>query len=127
MSRQNYYARRRERQRRRVDGDLVAKLVVEERRVQPRIGTRKLHGFLKEELAQAGVKLGRDRMFEELRTRDLLVKRRRGDYPRTTCSGHSLPVFANLIAAREVSGPHEVWVGDLTYLRTREGFMYCRY
>lgn len=124
MSRQNYYARRRERQRRRVDGDLVAKLVVEERRVQPRIGTRKLHGFLKEELAQAGVKLGRDRMFEELRTRDLLVKRRRGDYPRTTCSGHSLPVFANLIAAREVSGPHEVWVGDLTYLRTREGFMY---
>jgi putative transposase len=124
MSRQNYYARRRQRQRRGVDGDLMAELVIKERRLQARLGTRKLHGLLKEELAQAGVKLGRDRMFEELRGRELLVKRRRGDYPRTTCSGHSLPVFPNLIAEREVSGPHEVWVGDLTYLRTREGFMY---
>jgi len=124
MSRQNYYARRRQRQRRGVDGDWVAELVQEERQLQPRLGTRKLQVLLKEELAQAGVKLGRDRMFEELRTRDLLVKRRRGDYPRTTCSRHGLPVFANLIATLEVSGPHEVWVGDLTYLRTREGFMY---
>src|SRR5688572_32218025 len=80
MSRQNYYARRRQRQRRGVDGDWVAELVQEERQLQPRLGTRKLQVLLKEELAQAGVKLGRDRMFEELRTRDLLVKRRRGDY-----------------------------------------------
>ena len=124
MSRQNYYARRRQRQRRRVDGDWVAQLVRKERQLQPRIGTRKLQALLKEELAEGGVKLGRDRMFEELRARDLLVKRRRGDYPQTTCSGHDLPVFPNLIGALEVSGPNQVWVGDLTYLRTREGFMY---
>lgn len=83
MSRQNYYARRRQRQRRRVEGALVAELVRKERQLQPRLGTRKLQVLLKEELTQAGVKLGRDRMFEELRARDLLVKRRRGDYPRT--------------------------------------------
>lgn len=78
MSRQNYYARRRQRQRLRVDGDWVAQRVRKERQLQPRIGTRKLQALLKEELVEAGVKLGRDRMFEELRARDLLVKRRRG-------------------------------------------------
>lgn len=124
MSRQNYYAQRRQRQRRRVDGDWVAELVRKERQLQPQVGTRKLQVLLQGELAQAGVKLGRDRMFEELRARDLLVKRRARDYPKTTCSGHGLPVYPNLIQEREVSGPNEVWVGDLTYLRTREGFMY---
>lgn len=38
MSRQNYYARRHERQRRAVDGDLVAELVRGERQLQPRLG-----------------------------------------------------------------------------------------
>ncbi|HKQ38252.1 MAG TPA: IS3 family transposase, partial [Verrucomicrobiae bacterium] len=124
MSRQNYYARRRQRERRRVDGDLVAELVRQERQLQPRVGTRKLQVLLQGNLAQAGVKLGRDRMLEELRLRDLLVKPRAREYPRTTCSRHGLPVYPNLIKEREVSGPNEVWVGDLTYLRTREGFMY---
>lgn len=124
MSRQNYYARRQQRQRRRVDGELVAELVRKERQLQPRLGTRKLRVLLQVELAQAGVKLGRDRMFEELRARDMLVKPLARVYPRTTCSRHGLPVFPNLIGALEVSGPNQVWVGDLTYLRTREGFMY---
>jgi transposase InsO family protein len=124
MSRQNYYARRRQRQRRQVDAELMAELVRQERQVQPRMGTRKLRVLLREELAEAGVKLGRDRMFEELRKRDLLVKRRLGTYPRTTQSGHGLPVFGNLIKDREVQRPNEVWVSDLTYLRTQEGFMY---
>lgn len=124
MSRQNYYAGRRRRERRQVDGDLVAGLVRKERQLQPRVGTRKLQVLLKEELVQAGVKLGRDRLFEELRQRDLLVKPKPAEYPRTTCSAHALPVFPNLIAELEVEKPNEVWVGDLTYLRTKEGFLY---
>src|SRR5713226_1937979 len=71
MTRQNYYARRRRRQGRQVDGELVAGLVQRERRLQPRLGTRKLYHLLKSELKQAGVRMGRDRMFEELRQRDL--------------------------------------------------------
>ena len=49
-----------------VDGELVAELVQRERQTQPRLGTRKLHHLLKPELEQAGVRMGRDRMFEEL-------------------------------------------------------------
>jgi putative transposase len=122
MTRQNYYARRR--QRRQADGELVAALVIRERRQQPRLGGRKLQHRLKGELAQAGVRLGRDRLFEELRQRDLLLKPIRKTYPRTMQSYHNLPIFRNQLKELEITRPHEAWVSDLTYLRTREGFLY---
>lgn len=124
MTRQNYYARRKERQRRQVDAELVVALVQQERQQQPRIGTRKLHFLLKDELAEGGVKLGRDRMFEILRESDLLVEPRVAEYPRTTNSYHCLPVFANRIKDLEVKRPNQAWVGDLTYIRTKEGYIY---
>jgi transposase InsO family protein len=124
MSRQNYYARRRQRQRRQVDGELVAQLVRAERLQQSRIGVRKLHWMLREALAAAGVKLGRDRMYEELRGRDLLVERLPAQAPRTTQSYHPLPIFQNLVKAREVKAPNEVWVSDISYVRTAENFVY---
>ena len=124
MSRQNYYARRRHRQRRVVDGGLMAGLVVRERRTQSRLGTRKLYAMLEGELAQAGVRIGRERMFEELRQRDLLLERLPAQYPHTTQSYHNLPVFRNAIKDLEVTAPNQVWVSDITYLRTRESFVY---
>lgn len=124
MSRQNYYARHRRRQRRQVEGELVAGLVQRERRLQPRLGTRKLYHVLKPELKEAGVRIGRDRMFEELRKRDLLLEPVAAEYPRTTQSYHNLPVFRNLVKDQEVQAPNEVWVSDLTYLRTVEGFLF---
>ena len=124
MSRQNYYARRRQRQRREVDEQLVAELVQRERRLQPRLGTRKLYHLLRPELEQAGVRLGRDRLFEALRQRDLLLRPVPAPYPCTTQSAHNLPVFRNLLQETVVERPNQVWVSDLTYLRTREGFLY---
>jgi putative transposase len=124
MSRQNYYARRRQRRRRAVDGELVAGLVKRERRQQPRLGTRKLHHLLQSELREAGVRLGRDRLFAELRQRDLLLRPVRATNPRTTQSYHNLPIFRNLIKGQPVERPHQVWVSDLTYLRTQEGYLY---
>jgi putative transposase len=124
MSRQNYYATRRRRQRRIVDAELVAMLVRQERFLQPRLGARKLRVLLGGRLAQAQVGLGRDRFFEVLRERGLLLQRRRSQTPRTTQSYHSLPIFTNLIKNHPVSHPNQVWVADLTYLRTEEGFMF---
>jgi len=124
MSRQNYYARRKARQRREVEGELVEGLVQQERQAQPRLGTRKLYRILKPELEKAGVKLGRDRMFEELRQRDLLVPRKRAAWPRTTRVEEPLPIFGNRIEGLEVSGPNQVWVSDLTYLRSQEGYLF---
>lgn len=124
MTRQNYYARHKQRQRRKIDGELLASLVKRERRCQPRLGTRKLYHMLKPELEGLGVRMGRDRMFEELRKRNLLLEPIAAVYPRTTQSYHNLPVFRNMIKGKNVKAPNEVWVSDLSYLRTREGFLY---
>ena len=124
MTRANYYARRKARQRRQVDGELVVELVRAERQLQPRLGTRKMHVLIRRQLALAGVKLGRDRLFEVLRAAGLLLEPQASDYPCTTDSGHYLPVFRNQIKDRLLTKPNEVWVSDLTYLRTAEGFLY---
>ena len=124
MSRQNYYAARRLRQRRQVDEALILELVRRERHVQPRLGGRKLRHLLRADLEEAGVSVGRDRFFELLAEHELLVVPKPGT-PRTTHSRHSLPVFSNRLAGNELCAPNEAWVSDLTYIRTDEGFLYA--
>lgn len=123
MSRQNYYKARKSRQRRAVNEGLVKHLVQAERAIQPRLGGLKLHSMLRDELAAEGVSLGRDRFFEVLRNQALLLEPLPKG-PRTTNSGHSLPVFINLIKDMELTEPNQVWISDITYIRTREGFLY---
>jgi len=124
MSRQNYYARRLVRQAQTVDADLITELVRAQRQLQPRLGTRKLRVVLQGALAKAGVQVGRDRFFQILRRGGLLLAPLPKEYPQTTSSYHCLPVFGNRIKDLKLSQPNEVWVSDLTYLRTREGFLY---
>jgi putative transposase len=124
MSRQNYYAARRLRQRRQIDEALILELVRRERQMQPRLGGRKLLHLLSTDLEEAGVQIGRDRFFELLAESDLLVVPKPGT-PRTTNSRHSLPVFGNLLAGKALCAPNEAWVSDLTYIRTDEGFLYA--
>ncbi len=123
MSRQNYYKGRTARGRKAVDEDLVVGLVHRERHQQPRLGVRKLHHILSNELEEEGVSVGRDKMFEILRSRGLLLEPL-PKAPRTTNSRHTLPVFRNLIAEVETTVPNQVWVSDLTYIRVGEGFEY---
>jgi putative transposase len=124
MSRQNYYAARRLRQSRQIDEALILQLVKRERRLQPRLGGRKLLYLLSADLEEAGVSIGRDRFFELLAESELLVIPKPGA-PHTTNSRHSLPVFKNLLSGKELNGPNEAWVSDLTYIRTDEGFLYA--
>lgn len=124
MSRQNYYAARGHRQRREIDEALVVELVKAQRCVHPRMGGRKLLFVLEPELEEAGVAMGRDRFFELLKAHGLLVARKR-TWPKTTQSRHCLPVFHNLVADRAATAPNQIWVSDLTYIRTEEGFLYA--
>lgn len=123
MTRQNYYKQRRRRKRQEVDEGLIVSLARGERQQQPRLGCRKIHRLLREELEDAGIAIGRDRMFEILRNEGMLVKPL-PKAPRTTFSRHSLPVFRNLIAELETTAPNQIWVSDITYLRTWEDFEY---
>jgi putative transposase len=124
MSRQNYYAARRLRDRRVIDESMILELVRRERQLQPRLGGRKLLHLLRPDLEDAGVSIGRDRFFELLAESDLLVVPK-PRMPRTTNSRHSLPVFNNLLSGKVLQRPNEAWVSDLTYIRTDEGFLYA--
>lgn len=123
ISRQSYYQRRRVRQRASVDERLVLELVRRERACQPRLGGRKLLHRVGAQLRLAGVSIGRDRFFALLKQHDLLVPpRRRGAC--TTDSRHRFAVYPNLAKDLSLTAPHQLLAADLTYLRTREGFMY---
>jgi putative transposase len=123
MTRQNYYKGRRVRQRRQVDEELVVNLVCRERVLQPRLGGRKLLHLVRNELAKAGVMMGRDRFFDLLGRHELLIQRAVRS-ARTTDSRHSFRVYENLLKDLELLGPHEALVSDITYIRTDEGFLY---
>ncbi len=56
---------------------------------------------------------------------DGLCARRRRPFKATTNSSHSRPVAENLLARRfERNGPNQVWVSDITFIHTEEGWLY---
>ena len=124
MTPQNYYARRMVRRRAEVDLELVLELVRVERQQQARLGVRKVYHLIAPELKAAGVKMGRDRLFFELKKAGLLVARKPSQWPKTTNFDPSLPFFKNRIRHRKLWGPNQVWVADITYIRTRKQFLY---
>jgi putative transposase len=76
------------------------------------------------ELQAQGHQVSRKRVARLMRERGLRG-RRRGRKPRTTDSQHALPIAANVVnRAFDVATPNTVWAGDITYLATREGWVY---
>jgi putative transposase len=45
-------------------------------------------------------------------------------FVRTTDSDHDGPIFPNLVRSFRPSGPNQLWVGDITYIRITAGFVY---
>lgn len=123
MSRQNYYKSHHRRQQLEIDEAFILSLVRRERAVQPRIGCRKLLHILRSELEKGGIEIGRDRFFNLLSTKDLLIKRS-SRCPRTTNSRHWFGVYTNLYKDVHLKYPGQAVVSDITYIRTDEGFMY---
>ncbi|WP_343583777.1 IS3 family transposase [Herbaspirillum sp.] len=127
ISRQAYYQRCQRERDTQQQADAVVKLVQPIRLGQPRIGTRKLHCLLAPALAQADMKVGRDKLFGILRQARLLVQPQRA-YHKTTNSHHRFRRHPNLLKAGPdqvvPTGPEQVWVADITYLPTRGKFVY---
>lgn len=122
ISRQAYYQRLDAEMNQTNQHQTVVQLVREQRLIQPRVGTRKLHYMLKSSLAEYKIKMGRDALFHLLRQARLLVLPRRS-YHKTTHSHHRFYKHPNLLKAglHQVipERPEEVWVADITYLPTQ--------
>lgn len=83
-------------------------------------GSRRLSAVL----CAQGLRTGRHRVRRLMREHGLCALWRR-KFVHTTDSGHALPVSANVLARRfNPSGPNQAWVSDITYIRTRSGWLY---
>ncbi|MFS8981625.1 IS3 family transposase [Cupriavidus necator] len=127
ISRQAYYKRQHSEIRQIARDAKVCALVKHVRLRQPRLGTRKLQHVLRPSLAEAGIQVGRDRLFNILRAARLLVVPQRA-YHKTTHSHHRFRRHPNLLkdGPQKVvpDAPEQVWVADITYLPTAQQFVY---
>lgn len=85
----------------------------------PRIGTRKLYYLLKDEFKSQGIKIGRDALFDYLRSESMLIKPKK-NYTKTTNSKHWLTKHPNLMKETKVNQPEQYFVSDITYIKSRE-------
>lgn len=122
-SRQSYYKSLNHRRRHDDYTRALFQLVHPVRRLMPRIGGRKLFHLLQNDLSSKQIKLGRDRFFAWLKEHDLLIFPKK-NYVTTTQSHHRFWVYENLTQAIRLTKPNQLWVSDITYLKTREGFCY---
>lgn len=76
------------------------------------------------ELRARGERVGRKRVARLMRAQGLRVRWRRR-FRVTTNAEHALPVAPNVVARRFTApAPNTTWVTDLTYVWTREGWLY---
>ncbi|AHA63891.1 Transposase [Shigella dysenteriae 1617] len=90
------------------------------------IRTRETYGTrrLQTELEDNGIIVGRDRLARLRKELRLHCKQKR-KFRATTNSDHNLPVTPNLLNQNFTpTAPNQVWVADITYVATREGWLY---
>ena len=101
-----------------------ARLEVEIRAAHKR--TRQSFGpeRLQHDLADNGVQVGICRI-KRIRKKLGICCKQKKKFKATTDSSHTLPVAENLVDQHfEVSAPNRVWVTDITYIPTGEGWLY---
>lgn len=102
------------------DAALGAKIAAIHARSGKRYGSPRVH----EELREEGEHVSRKRVSRLMKEQDLRGKRRRR-FRVTTESEHDLPIAPNVLARDfAASAPDQKWVGDITYIWTREGWLY---
>ncbi|WP_221432437.1 DDE-type integrase/transposase/recombinase, partial [Arcicella rosea] len=96
---------------------------MEIRKNLPRCGTSKLYESLKPRLKEHNIKLGRDALYRLLDNYGLLIRQRKSRAI-TTNSNHPYRKYGNLIKELVLNQAGELWVSDITYIRTAKGFSY---
>jgi transposase InsO family protein len=103
------------------DADLKRRIAAVHRRSRGNYGAPRIVA----ELRAAGTPISKRRCARLMREMRLRGRKRQRRRPRTTDSSHGKTVPANLLAERpQPTGPDEVWVSDITYIKTGEGWCY---
>jgi len=76
-------------------------------------------------LNRAGVPCSRNRVARHMRDLGLKARQKRAFKPKTTDSNHPHPIAPNRLAdAAKPKSPNRIWVSDITYIHTAEGWLY---
>lgn len=76
-------------------------------------------------LRRAGIPCSRNRVARHMRALQLKARQKRAFRPRTTDSNHPNPIAPNFLAvAPKPKAANQIWVGDITYLFTGQGWLY---
>lgn len=78
---------------------------------------------IRKHLAREGFSVNAKRIRRVMRESGLFAEVKKA-FVATTDSDHNLPIHPNLVKHREVNGPNEIWVADLTYIRIATCFVY---
>ena len=123
VTRQAYYEAQIHERKTSIARSIVLSFVKEYRIDIPLVGTRKLYHLINPHLKIHGIKMGRDQLFDILRFHGLLIRRRKR-MVKTTDSHHWLKKYPNLTKEINITGVEQLWVSDITYIRTLQGFAY---
>lgn len=123
-SRQSYYQGIKFIQQKAYEADLIIEEVLLHRKLQKRIGTRKLLYEMNRFLKDHNFKIGRDAMFDLLAEHGLLVAKRKRRGCITTLSKHRFKKYPNIIRDFIPIAPNQLWVCDITYIHLSDGFAY---
>jgi transposase InsO family protein len=103
-----------------------ARLIVEIKAIHKR--SRYSYGAPKitQALRKKGYKVNHKRVARLMKEHGIQGRRRKAYRPKTTDSDHQEPVAPNRLAERkgQIDGPDQVWASDITYIPTREGWLY---
>lgn len=103
--------------------DFVLEQVREIRKDMERCGGKKMYHIICKNPEKEQYKFGRKRFFEILKKYKLLVKKRKRRVI-TTDSRLWTGQYPDLVKELVPSRPEEIWVADITYFRTSDGFVY---
>jgi transposase InsO family protein len=123
VSKQAYYQRLNAGKMKDVIGDRVTEWIVRIRQRQKRAGGKKLYLMLQDRLRELGVSMGRDKFFDLLRSRGLLVRKTKR-FHITTDSKHHFYKSPNRIKELKITQAEQVFVSDITYIKTDQGHAY---
>lgn len=103
--------------------ELIISEVLRIRKKHRRMGGRKLYELLEPFMLEHQIKMGRDALFDLLAANHLLVRRRKRRV-HTTHSFHWLRKYPNLIREFIPTKANQLWVSDITYWKTEQGYLY---
>jgi transposase InsO family protein len=122
VSRSGYYqwCKRGESSRKKKDRELKDMILAIYTKYKKRYGSPRIH----DELQDMGIRCSKKRVERLMRELGIRARHKR-QFRVTTNSNHKYPVAPNLLNRQfKVNVPNQVWVTDITYIRTFEGWLY---